>query len=84
MGEEWVFPETWEEYERECGFTDSEQVYTNGDRLIPSFRVAQWLAHKNAQGEWIHARCSKCGHMDVEEPDFCSRCGTRMVEEWDG
>lgn len=28
------------------------------------------------RGEWRRARCSKCGHMDVEEPDYCSRCGS--------
>ena len=39
------FPETWEEFEKSYGFTDNEEVYTNGARLIPSFRVKQWLDH---------------------------------------
>ena len=39
------FPKTWEEYEEHYGFNDSENVYTNGSRLIPSFRVKQWLDH---------------------------------------
>ena len=43
--EQMKFPETWEEYEREYGFNDSEEVYTNNSRLIPSFRVKQWLDH---------------------------------------
>lgn len=40
-----TFPETWEEFEKSYGFDDSEEVYTNGSRLIPSFRVKQWLDH---------------------------------------
>ena len=37
-----VFPNTWEEFEQGYGFVDSEEIYTNGSRLIPSFRVKQW------------------------------------------
>ena len=39
------FPNTWEEYEEQYGFNDTEQVYTNGSRLIQSLRVKQWLEH---------------------------------------
>lgn len=45
MNEMITFPDTWEEYEKQYGFTDDEKVYTNGSRLIPSFRVKQWLDH---------------------------------------
>jgi hypothetical protein len=38
-----AFPDTWEEFEKQYGITDTEEVYTNGARLIPSFRVKQWL-----------------------------------------
>lgn len=54
-----AFPETWEEYEQQYGFTDDEEVYTNGSRLIPSFRVKQWLEHlpsakpERKKGKWI-------------------------------
>lgn len=44
-GEVMTFPNTWEEYEEQYGFNDTEQVYTNGSRLIQSFRVKQWLEH---------------------------------------
>ena len=40
-----VFPETWEMFEHNYGFTDTKEIYTNGARLIPSFRVKQWLDH---------------------------------------
>lgn len=41
-----TFPDTWEEFEKQYGFYDSKQVYMYGNtRLIPSFRVQQWLDH---------------------------------------
>ena len=43
--EQMEFSKTWEEYEKEYGFYDSKEVYTNNSRLIPSFRVKQWLDH---------------------------------------
>ena len=43
------FPKTWEEYEKLYGFTDTDEVYTNGARLIPVFRVKQWLEHLQAE-----------------------------------
>lgn len=49
-----TFPNTWEEYEKYYGFNDSDEVYTNNARLIPSFRVKQWLDHiKEAEPKWI-------------------------------
>ena len=46
MADMMTFPDTWEEFEQFYGITDTEQVYTNGARLIPSFRVRQWFEHK--------------------------------------
>lgn len=40
-----TFPDTWEEFEEYYGITDRKEIYTNGARLIPSFRVKQWLDH---------------------------------------
>lgn len=45
MTEMMTFPDTWEEFEEQYGITDREEIYTNGARLIPSFRVKQWLDH---------------------------------------
>jgi tRNA A22 N-methylase len=47
-GEMMQFPETWEEFEKSYGFTDTRNEYTNGSRLIQSFRVKQWLDHIEA------------------------------------
>ena len=45
MADMMTFPDTWEEFEEQYGITDREEIYTNGARLIPSFRVKQWLDH---------------------------------------
>ena len=46
MNNKMEFPDTWEEYEKIYGITDTEEVYSiNGVRFIPSFRVKQWLDH---------------------------------------
>ena len=45
MADMMTFPNTWEEFEELYHITDTEQIYTNGSRLIPSFRVEQWLEH---------------------------------------
>lgn len=69
-----AFPNTWEEFEKIYGFTDTEEIYTNGSRLIQTFRVEQWLDHLQAvpvrHGRWIYgnefhwytASCSRCGY----------------------
>ena len=55
MNEMMTFPDTWEEFEKSYGFTDNEEVYTNGARLIPSFRAKQWLDHLSSEEpqKWI-------------------------------
>ena len=46
MSDQMTFPDTWEEFEKQYGFYDSKQAYMYGNtRLIPSFRVQQWLDH---------------------------------------
>ncbi len=39
------FPDTFEEFAKDYGFKDKDEVYTNGSELIPVFRVKQWLEH---------------------------------------
>lgn len=48
MADVMTFPNTWEEFEEMYSITDTEQIYTNGSRLIPTFRVRQWLDHMDA------------------------------------
>ena len=48
------FPDTWEEFEQAYGFEDKKEIYTNGSRLIQSFRVKQWLDHTaEPEPKWI-------------------------------
>ena len=53
MADMMEFPKTWEEFENSYGFTDTKEEYTNGSRLIPSFRVEQWLDHIKQPQKWI-------------------------------
>ena len=50
-----MFPNTWEEFEKVYGFEDTEEIYTNKSRLIPSFRVKQWLEHESAL-QWVSCK----------------------------
>ena len=39
------FPKTIKEFIQEYQFTDEEQIYTNGSKLIQVFRIMQALEH---------------------------------------
>lgn len=68
------FPNTWEEFEQAYGFEDKKEIYTNGSRLIQSFRVKQWLDHI-AKPE----RTAKLEHTyQVGENWFCENCGQQL------
>ena len=43
------FPKTFDEFANDYGFTDDEEIYTNGSHSIPVFRVKQWLEHMEQQ-----------------------------------
>ena len=44
-GEQMDFPNTFDEFVKDYGFRDKQEVYTNGSELIQVFRVKQWLEH---------------------------------------
>ena len=93
-GDQMTFPSTWEEFEKIYGFTDTEEIYTNGSRLIQSFRVEQWLEHLQTEpirhGKWIFnpkdgiemmftlPKCSECGAESADSGNYCPNCGARM------
>lgn len=69
MSDAMVFPETWGEFEESYGFTDREKVYTNGSRLIPSFRVKQWLDYckdRKTSSNWHTGTPTEEGEYVVE------------------
>jgi len=39
------FPPTWQDFVAQYQFRDSEEVYTNGSKLIPVFRIEQMMEH---------------------------------------
>ena len=80
-----MFPETWEEFEEQYGFTDRFEMYSNGERLIPSFRVKQWLCHleEKRHAKWkldgSVYKCSNCGNAEpYYDFSYCPCCGARM------
>lgn len=93
MSDMMTFPDTWEEFEKLYGFNDAEEIYTNNSRLIPSFRVKQWLDHlpsvQPRRGKWAGKGdsegfgifiCDNCGKFAMMEYDFCPNCGADMRE----
>jgi len=78
-----AFPNTWEEFEKEYGFTDTDEIYTNGSRLIQSFRVEQWLEHLDAvpvrHGKWIHEVRYTIDSLHSYQQYKCSECDMAYI-----
>ena len=54
-GDVMQFPPSWEDFAEQYSITDSEEVYTNGSKLVPLFRVHQMVKHYFAD-----AQCKSC------------------------
>ena len=84
------FPKRWEDFLHDYEFEDSRRVYTNGSRLIPSFRVEQMMEHYATvrHGRWIWRNklepfgfkyeCSICHDGFDLESKYCPNCGANM------
>ena len=72
MGDIMTFPKRWEDFLHDYEFEDARRIYTNGSRLIPSFRVKQMMEHYApvVHGRWIGA--TLCGNDNCK----CSECGS--------
>lgn len=90
MGDIMTFPKRWEDFLHDYEFEDARRIYTNGSRLIPSFRVKQMMEHYApvVHGRWlyhtlidehIHAECSECHKIRIID-NFCPNCGAKMDE----
>lgn len=49
MAEQMLFPDTWEEFEKQYMMVDKKQIYSNGTEYIPCFRVRQWMERIEAK-----------------------------------
>lgn len=49
MADMMLFPDTYEEFEKQYMMIDKEQIYSNGIEYIPCFRVRQWMEHIEAK-----------------------------------
>lgn len=93
MGDIMTFPKRWEDFLHDYEFEDARRIYTNGSRLIPSFRVKQMMEHYApvVHGRWetnsdrpdtLICSICKCGFdMWKHDPhNYCPNCGARMDE----
>jgi PHP family Zn ribbon phosphoesterase len=67
MNEEMKFPETFEQFIKEYGFKDNEEVYTNGSDLIQIYRVKQWLEHQMTVEEYRQRMIQAFHNADCDE-----------------
>ena len=86
------FPKRWEDFLHDYEFEDARRIYTNGSRLIPSFRVKQMMEHYAPvrHGRWIEQEkytfgvmydCSICGDRILDNGhswNYCPNCGADM------
>ena len=83
------FPKRWEDFLHDYEFEDARRIYTNGSRLIPSFRVKQMMEHYAPvrHGRWenitggmvILGDCSECKvRQPVIGTNYCKNCGAKM------
>ena len=83
------FPKRWEDFLHDYEFEDARRIYTNGSKLIPSFRVKQMMEHYAPvrHGRWknitggivILGDCSECKvRQPVIGTNYCKNCGAKM------
>ena len=86
------FPKRWEDFLHDYEFEDARRIYTNGSRLIPSFRVKQMMEHYAPvrHGRWIEQEkyafgvmydCSICDNRILDNGhswNYCPNCGAKM------
>lgn len=74
-GEQMDFPNTFDEFAKDYGFKDKNEIYTNGSELIPIFRVKQWLEHISTTKNDLGVDCNNCKN-NFHRGDGTSYCAT--------
>lgn len=70
------FPDRWEDFIERYNFADKHEIYTNGAKLIPVFRVEQMVGHYFESDEGI-VRCGDCRFFGLDDEYGC------VCFEWD-
>ena len=76
MGEMMDFPERWEDFLESCSFKDKEELYTNGAKLIPTFRVEQMMDH------YMPRYYHPLDRMPKEDTKVLLKLEVRGKDEW--
>ena len=80
MGDIMTFPKRWEDFLHDYEFEDARRIYTNGSRLIPSFRVKQMMEH---YAPVVHGRWDDSGRYTFPSGNTavrCTNCGCALAE----
>lgn len=70
------FPEDWHDFLKDYSFDDSQEVYTNGSRLIPAFRVEQLIEHLLKAQEAVEPT-----EPDEDNIRYCGACDSPVGYE---
>ena len=75
------FPKDWAKFLEDYSFRDHKEFYTNGARLIPTFRVEQMMHHylRKAAEDAVHVvRCKDCEYWErLTKGNLCGDCNGR-------
>ena len=72
------YPPSWEDFAEQYSITDSEEVYTNGSKLVSLFRVHQMVKHYFAEplSRPSVVRCRDCKHF-MDKTNECN-----LQDDW--
>lgn len=86
MGDMMTFPKRWEDFLHDYEFEDDRRIYTNGSRLIPSFRVEQMMEHYAPvrHGRWALKAHDEGDYYRWNVTAECSECCAGRKEIWAG
>jgi hypothetical protein len=80
------FPQTWEQFLHDYEFEDGRRIYTNGAKLMPSFRVKQMMEHylleakSEAIREFAKEFVADLSHMVTYDKDYIKAKIFNLVE----
>lgn len=82
MGNTFNMPKSFGEFCDEYAFKDSEERYTNGSELVPTFRVKQWL-DMNGRTDYADGFSDGYRAGSNYRELGCEGCAFEAVEDWE-